>query len=96
MTELLNRVARRWQGLGERTSAIVLQLLLWVLLTGFYVAWNSRPNYHFSGPIWPLILLELGFAVLLFNSLVYFIIPRLLLQARVWWALASAVAVVYA
>ncbi|UOQ70666.1 sensor histidine kinase [Hymenobacter cellulosilyticus] len=95
MTDLLNRLARRWQRLSPRTSAILLQLLLWVLLTGFYILWNSRPNYHFSGPIWPLILMQLGFAVVLFNSLVYLIIPRWLLQGRVWLALAGALVLMY-
>ncbi|UOQ51429.1 sensor histidine kinase [Hymenobacter cellulosivorans] len=95
MTELLHRLARRGQQLSPRASALLLQLLLWGLLTGFYILWNSRPNYHFAGPIWPLILMELGFAVVLFNSLVYLIIPRWLLQGRVWPALAGALALMY-
>ena len=63
--------------LSPRAAAVGLQLLLWGLLAGFYFAWNSRANYHFDTPIWPVVLMEMGFAVLLFNALVYLIIPRL-------------------
>ncbi|HEX8429248.1 histidine kinase [Hymenobacter sp.] len=84
----------RWQTLSARRTAVLLQLLLWVLLCGFYFAWNSRPNYHFKTPVWPLVLLEMSFSVLLFNSLVYFLIPRVLLRGRYVLALVSGLLLV--
>lgn len=75
--------------LGERTVALLLQGALWVLLAGFYWFWNKRPNYYVEGNIWPLVALYMSFAILLFNSLVYFIIPRWLLRGRYLLALAS-------
>ncbi|TGD80520.1 sensor histidine kinase [Hymenobacter wooponensis] len=85
-----------WKNLGSRTTTILLQLLLWVVLGVFYFAWNNRPNFSFEGPVWPLVVLQMGFSVLLFNALVYLIIPRWLLQGRTWQALAAGVAVLYA
>ncbi|MCB2376789.1 histidine kinase [Hymenobacter sp. BT635] len=85
----------RWQTLSARTTATLLQLLLWVLLAGFYVVWNNRPNYHFDGPIWPLVLLQIGFAIILFNSLTYLIIPRWLLKGRFWPALGGGLVLIY-
>jgi hypothetical protein len=76
--------------------ALGLQLVLWTLLGGFYFAWNNRPNYHFTAPIWPLVLLQLGFAVLLFNYLVYWLIPHWLLRGRPWAAVGGGLAVVVA
>lgn len=70
-----------WYRLGTRVTAGLMQLGLWVLLAGFYFAWNNRPNYQFRTPVWPLVVLEMGYAVLLFNSLVYLLIPRWLLRA---------------
>ncbi|UOG76960.1 histidine kinase [Hymenobacter tibetensis] len=87
--------ATSWYRLSTHTTTLLLQVLLWVLLTGFYFAWNSRPNYHFDGPIWPLALLQVSFAILLFNSLVYLIIPRWLLRGRTWLALAGGIALVF-
>jgi hypothetical protein len=75
---------------------VLLQLLLWVVLGVFYFAWNNRPNFSFEGPVWPLVALQMGFSVLLFNALVYIIIPRWLLRGRTWQALAAGVAVLYA
>ncbi len=72
--------------LGERTVALLLQGALWVLLAGFYWAWFKRPNYYIAGNLWPLVLLFMSFAIVLFNSLVYWIIPRWLLRGR--WLLA--------
>ncbi|TGE24596.1 histidine kinase [Hymenobacter aquaticus] len=95
MPETLAGPGFRWQRLSARTTAILLQVLLWSLLWGFYVLWNSRPNYHFAGPIWPLVLMQLGFAVVLFNGLVYLIIPRWLLRGRGWLALAGALVLIY-
>ena len=77
-------------------AAGLLQLVLWVVLAGFYFAWNKRPNFHFSGPIWPLVALQMGFAVLLFNALVYLIIPRWLLRGHYGRALLGGVALLYA
>ena len=82
--------------LSPRAAAVGLQLLLWGLLTGFYFAWNSRANFHFTSPVWPLVLLRLSFAVVLFNSLVYLIIPRWLLRGRYLLALAGALLLVVA
>lgn len=83
-----------WYRLSTRTTTILLQLLLWVLLTGFYFAWNNRYNYSFDGPIWSLVLMQMSFAILLFNCLVYLIIPRWLLRGRTWLALAGGIALV--
>ncbi|SNR31444.1 sensor histidine kinase [Hymenobacter mucosus] len=85
-----------WKSLSPRTTTVLLQLLLWVVLGVFYIAWNKRPNFSFEGPMWPLVALQMGFSVLLFNGLVYLIIPRWLLQGRTWRALAAGVAVLYA
>ena len=82
--------------LSPRAAAVGLQLLLWGLLTGFYFAWNSRANYHFDTPIWPVVLMEMGFAVLLFNVLVYLIIPRWLLRGRYLLALLGGLGLVVA
>lgn len=95
MPESTSSRAPGLSNLSARTTAVLLQLLMWVLLCGFYFAWNDRPNYNFEGPIWPLVLMQMGFAVLLFNSLVYLIIPRWLLQGHGWLALGVAVALVY-
>jgi hypothetical protein len=76
--------------LSERTVAALLQGALWVLLAGFYWAWFKRPNYYIEGNIWPVVVLYVGFAIGLFNSLVYWIIPRWLLRERYWPALAGA------
>jgi hypothetical protein len=70
--------------------ALLLQGVLWVLLTGFYFAWYSRPNFHFVHT-WALVLTEVGYGILLFNSLVYLIIPRWLLRRRYGLALAGGV-----
>ncbi|SFQ28075.1 sensor histidine kinase [Hymenobacter arizonensis] len=75
--------------LSNGAIAGLMQVLLWVLLAAFYFAWNNRPNFNFTTPVWPLVLLEMGFAVLLFNSLVYLIIPRWLLRGRYVLALAG-------
>ena len=75
--------------LSERTVAALLQGALWVLLAGFYWAWFKRPNYHIEGNIWPVVMLYMGFAIGLFNSLVYWIIPRWLLRGRYGWALVG-------
>lgn len=74
---------------SARATAGLMQLGLWVLLAGFYFAWNNRANYHFRTPVWPLVALEMGYAVLLFNSLVYLLIPRWLLRGRYGLALAG-------
>ncbi len=89
MTELPAHPAPRWQLLRARPAPALLQVLLWALLGGFYFAWNNRPNFHFTGPVWPLVLLQMGFAVLLFNSLVYLVIPRWLVRGHGWRALAG-------
>lgn len=81
--------------LSPRATAVLMQLVLWLLLCGFYFAWNNRPNYHFTGPIWPYVLLEWGFAIGLFNCLVYLIIPRWLLRGRFGLALLGAVVLIY-
>ncbi|TYZ08069.1 hypothetical protein FY528_13555 [Hymenobacter lutimineralis] len=88
--------AGRWPVLGARTTTLLLQALLWLVLAGFYVAWNRRPNFHFDGPIWPLVGLQMGYAVLLFNALVYLIIPRWLLRGHYGRALLGGVALLYA
>ncbi|GAA4007041.1 histidine kinase [Hymenobacter fastidiosus] len=85
-----------WHTLSARTTAVLLQLLLWALLCGFYFAWYNRPNYSFDGPIGSLVGLRMVFAIGLFNALVYLIIPRWLLRGRFWLALAGAVLLVYA
>lgn len=95
MPESILRVDRRWPAPSARTTTLLLQALLWLVLAGFYFAWNSRPNFHFDGPIWPLVLLQMGYAVLLFNALVYLIIPRWLMRGHYGWALASGVAALY-
>ncbi|MFD2784458.1 sensor histidine kinase [Hymenobacter rubripertinctus] len=82
--------------LSATASAGLIQLGLWVVLAGFYFAWNNRPNFHFAGPVWPLVALQMGFAVLLFNALVYLIIPRWLLRGRYGQALLGAVGLLYA
>jgi hypothetical protein len=76
--------------LPDRTVALLLQGLLWVLLTGFYFAWYSRPNFHFAHS-WTLVLTEVSYGIVLFNSLVYLIIPRWLLRGRYGLALAGGV-----
>ncbi|TGE28816.1 sensor histidine kinase [Hymenobacter metallicola] len=96
MSETIRRFAFRWQSLSARTTAVLLQALLWVLLTGFYLAWYNRTNYHFNGPNWSLVLLRLVFAIGLFNALVYLIIPRWLQQGRYGRVALSAVGLVYA
>jgi hypothetical protein len=78
----------RWSSLSARTVALLLQGMLWVLLAGFYTAWYSRPNFHLAHP-WPLVLLEMTYGILLFNSLVYLIIPRWLLRRHYGLALGS-------
>ncbi len=83
-----------WYRLNARATAGLMQLLLWALLAGFYFAWNNRPNFHFSTPVWPLVLLEISYAVLLFNALVYLIIPRWLLHGHYGRALAGGLALV--
>jgi hypothetical protein len=80
--------AVRWSSLSARTVALLLQGVLWVLLAGFYTAWFSRPNFHLAHP-WPLVLLEMTYGIVLFNSLVYLIIPRWLLRGRYGLALGS-------
>jgi hypothetical protein len=86
----------RWPALSPRATTLLLQGLLWLVLGGFYVAWNNRPNFHFDGPTWPIVVLQMGFSILLFNALVYLIIPRWLMRGHYWRALASGVLVVYA
>lgn len=76
--------------LPDRAVALLLQGLLWVLLTGFYFAWYSRPNFHFQHP-WPLVLSEVSYGIVLFNGLVYLLIPRWLLRGRYGLALAGGV-----
>ncbi|SNC63980.1 Histidine kinase [Hymenobacter gelipurpurascens] len=85
----------RWQTLSARTTTVLLQAVLWVLLCGFYFAWYNRTNYRFGGPIWSLVLLRLTFAVVLFNALVYLIIPRWLLRGRFWLAALGGVLLIY-
>ncbi|TGE20048.1 sensor histidine kinase [Hymenobacter elongatus] len=95
MSERTSRLTSGWHHLSARTAAVLLQLLLWALLCAFYILWNSRPNYHFEGPIWPLVLMQIGFAIVLFNSLTYLIIPRWLLRGRTWQALGGGLLLVY-
>jgi hypothetical protein len=76
--------------LPDRTVALLLQGLLWVLLTGFYYAWYHRPNFSFVHA-WALVLTEVSYGIVLFNSLVYLIIPRWLLRGRHGLALAGGV-----
>ncbi|HEX8349467.1 MAG TPA: histidine kinase [Hymenobacter sp.] len=95
MPESLPHAGGSWTAFSNRTTNLALQLLLWVLLGGFYYAWDSRPNFHFDGPIWSLVLLDLVFAIGVFNALVYFIIPRWLLQGKLVPVLASLVVLVY-
>ena len=66
----------------ELPGALLLQAALWPLLAGFFWAWFKRPNFYIAGNLWPLVLLHLSFAIVLFNSLVYVIIPRWLLRGR--------------
>jgi hypothetical protein len=75
--------------LSGRTVSALLQGALWVLLAGFYWAWFKRPNYHIEGNIWPVVVLFAGFGIGLFNSLVYWVIPRWLLRGRYGLALAG-------
>lgn len=96
MSAPLSRFSFRWQTLSPGATTALLQGLLWVVLGGFYLAWNNRPNFHFDGPVWPLVALQMGFAILLFNFLVYLVIPRWLLLGHTWRALAAAVGVLYA
>ncbi|TGE04228.1 sensor histidine kinase [Hymenobacter fodinae] len=96
MPESASLTTFSWKSLSSRTTTVLLQLLLWVVLGVFYFAWNNRPNFSFEGPVWPLVALQLGFSVLLFNALVYLIIPLWLLRGRTWQALAAGVAVLYA
>ncbi|RYU80535.1 hypothetical protein, partial [Hymenobacter persicinus] len=86
----------RLTALSPRAAAALLQLGLWAVLAGFYFAWNNRPNFHFDGPVWPLVALQMGFAILLFNALVYLIIPRWLLRGHLGRALAGGVVLLYA
>jgi len=72
--------------LPERTVALLLQGALWLLMAVFFWFWFKRPNYYIAGNLWPLVGLFMGFAIVLFNSLVYVIIPRWLLRGR--WLLA--------
>lgn len=72
--------------LRERTVALLLQGALWLLMAVFFWFWFKRPNYYIAGNLWPLVLLFMSFAIVLFNSLVYVIIPRWLLRGR--WLLA--------
>ena len=83
--------------LRERTVALLLQGALWLLMAVFFWFWFKRPNYHIAGNLWPLVLLFMSFALVLFNSLVYWIIPRWLLRGRWLLALLSgwALVVVY-
>ena len=90
------RPAFRGPALSTRTTTLLMQGLLWLVLGGFYVAWNNRPNFNFDGPTWPIVALQMGFSILLFNALVYLIIPRWLMRGHYWRALASGVVVVYA
>ncbi|RZK27616.1 MAG: histidine kinase, partial [Hymenobacter sp.] len=76
--------------LPDRPVALLLQGLLWVLLTGFYYALYNRPNFHFVHA-WALVLSEVSYGIVLFNSLVYFLIPRWLLRGRYRLALAGGV-----
>jgi len=76
--------------LPDRTVALLLQGLLWVLLTGFYYAWYHRPNFNFVHA-WALVLTEVSYGIVLFNSLVNLIIPRWLLRGRYGLALAGGV-----
>jgi hypothetical protein len=76
--------------LPDRTVALLLQGLLWVLLTGFYYAWYNRPNFHFVHA-WALVLAEVSYGIVLFNSLVYLVIPRWLLRGQYGLALAGGV-----
>ena len=82
--------------LRERTVALLLQGALWLLLAGFFWFWFKRPNYYIDGNLWPLVVLFESFAIVLFNSLVYWIIPRWLLRGRWWWALLGGWALVVA
>jgi hypothetical protein len=79
-----------FQRLPARAVPLLLQGLLWVLLTGFYFAWENRPNFHYT-PTWPLVLLEVSYGIVLFNCLVYLIIPRWLLRGRYGLALAGGI-----
>ena len=76
--------------LPDRTAALLLQGLLWVLLTGFYYALDNRPNFHFKHA-WALVLTDVSYSIVLFNILVYLLIPRWLLRGRYGLALAGGV-----
>jgi hypothetical protein len=75
--------------LSGRTVAVLLQGALWVLVAGFYWVWFKRPNYYIEGNIWPVVVLFAGFAIVLFNILVYWLIPRGLLRKRYGLALVG-------
>lgn len=83
--------------LRERTVALLLQGALWLLMAVFFWFWFKRPNYYIAGNLWPLVVLFMSFALVLFNSLVYWIIPRWLLRGRWLAALLAgwALVVVY-
>jgi len=87
---MLPALTARRSSLSDRTVALLLQGLLWVLLTGFYYAWYHRPNFSCEHA-WALVLTEVSYGIILFNSLVYLIIPRWLLRGRYWLALAGGV-----
>lgn len=87
---MLPALTARRPPLSDRTVALLLQGLLWVLLTGFYYAWYHRPNFSFEHA-GALVLTEVSYGIVLFNSLVYLIIPRWLLRGRYWLALAGGV-----
>lgn len=87
---MLPALTARRPPLSDRTVALLLQGLLWVLLTGFYYAWYHRPNFSFEHA-WALVLAEVSYGIVLFNSLVYLIIPRWLLRGRHGLALAGGV-----
>jgi hypothetical protein len=84
---MLPALTARRPPLSDRTVALLLQGLLWLLLTGFYYAWYHRPNFSFVHA-WALVLTEVSYGIVLFNSLVYLVIPRWLLRGR--WGLALA------
>ena len=72
--------------LRERTVALLLQGALWGLMAVFFWFWFKRPNFYIAGNLWLLVGLYMSFALVLFNSLVYWVIPRWLLRGR--WLLA--------
>ena len=85
--------------LPERTVALLLQGALWLLMAVFFWFWFKRPNYYIAGNLWPLVLLFMSFALVLFNSLVYWIIRagccaaagywRCWAAGRWWWCTGS-------